>query len=68
MNTSALKFRAIWWPATTFSSSPPISRAITEKMLDSANTAMPIGRPTATSGPMVARSGHSQRENSWLAR
>ncbi len=27
-----------------------------------------IGRPTATSGPMVARSGHSQRENNWLAR
>ena len=41
MNTSELKFRAIWWPATTEAPRLPINRAITAKMLDSANTADP---------------------------
>ncbi|MNZ80977.1 hypothetical protein D3C78_996320 [compost metagenome] len=68
MNTMALTFRAIWCPATIFSPSSPISRAITEKMLDSANTAMPIGRPTEASRRITSGSGRSQRANSWLGR
>ena len=68
MNTRELKFRAIWWPATTFSSRLPISRAITEKMLASANTEMPIGRPTPSSGRIAAGCGASKRANSWLLR
>ncbi|MCY1188144.1 hypothetical protein D9M73_292120 [compost metagenome] len=68
MNTMALTFRAIWWPATIFSPSSPISRAITEKMLDSAKMAMPIGRPTPTRRLITAVSGRSQRANRRLGR
>ncbi|MNP15458.1 hypothetical protein D3C76_1078160 [compost metagenome] len=66
MNTSELKFRAIWWPATTVAPRLPINRAITAKMLDSANTAMPIGRPMPSRRLITDHCGQSKRLNSWL--
>jgi len=48
--------------ATTAAPRPPISRAITAKMLDSANTEMPIGRPTESRRLCTGHCGHSK----WL--
>ncbi len=61
MNTSEAKLRAIWCPATTVAPRPPISRAMTAKMLDSANTAMPIGRPMPSRRLISVQSGQSKR-------
>ncbi|MNG10438.1 hypothetical protein D3C84_939050 [compost metagenome] len=66
MNTSELKFRAIWCPATTVAPRLPISRAITAKMLDSANTAMPMGRPTPIRRLMTGHCGRSKRTSTRL--
>gem|GEM_PF-4141006 len=68
MKISEVKLRAIWCPATTVAPSAPISRAITEKMLASANTATPIGTPTASSRLSSGQAGPSKRSNSRLAR
>ncbi|MDT4887992.1 hypothetical protein FQZ97_1244910 [compost metagenome] len=66
MNTRELKFSAIWCPATTVAPRLPISRAITAKILDSANTAMPIGTPMPSRRLMTAHCGQSKRLNNRL--
>ncbi|MDT4856576.1 hypothetical protein FQZ97_909700 [compost metagenome] len=66
MKIRALKFSAIWCPATTVAPSPPISRAITAKMLDSANTAMPMGPPMDSRRLISGHCGLSNRLNSRL--
>ncbi|MNY71775.1 hypothetical protein D3C86_2101970 [compost metagenome] len=68
MNTSELTFRAIWWPATTVAPRLPINKAMTAKMLDSANTAMPIGRPMPSRRLITAHCGQSKRPNTRLVR
>ncbi|MDT4856578.1 hypothetical protein FQZ97_909720 [compost metagenome] len=68
MKIRALKFSAIWCPATTVAPSPPISRAITAKMLDSANTAMPMGPPTESRRLITGSCGLSKRSNNRLGR
>ncbi|MCY1459804.1 hypothetical protein D9M71_773080 [compost metagenome] len=66
MNTSELKFRAIWCPATTVAPRLPINRAITAKMLDSANTAISMGKPMPSRRLITDHCGQSKRLNSWL--
>ena len=61
MNTSPEKLSATWCPATTVGPSSPISRATTEKMLDSAKIAMPMGTPMASRARSVGPWGRSKR-------
>ncbi|MNJ53419.1 hypothetical protein D3C77_488040 [compost metagenome] len=66
MNSSELMFRAIWCPATTVAPRLPINSAITAKMLDSANTAIPMGRPTPIKRLITAHCGRSKRTSTRL--
>ena len=68
MKIIELKFSAIWCPATTVAPRPPISRAITEKMLDSAKIDTPIGRPTESRRRITGHCGQSNCRNRPLAR